>query len=238
MLTAKTSYLNAVQALIELVGARALKGLIIFCVSLFSILLMNGGACSEEVRYRVDGSDLYFNMDIRLRELPLERGLNKDDVEDLSLILMENAQIKRVVLTGRGGMGEPQIKLSEKIITFELDTAVQGRCNSACAQLFLAGKKREILKGGKIGFHSPHLVKEGEKRYYTNVKDKKKWKDEFDYVLFIYERGYLDAVVDIQYMTSRGVSLEFAIKALKVPSDDIWQPTLEELKKAGVVNKF
>jgi hypothetical protein len=36
-----------------------------------------------------------------------------------------------------------------------LDTVVRGNCQSACTYILLAGKKRSVEEGGKIGFHQP-----------------------------------------------------------------------------------
>ena len=69
------------------------------------------------------------------------------------------------------------------------------------------------------------------------MKETKGWENEFDYIAWIYDVLADNIVKDIEFMESRGVSIEFIIKALSIDSVDIWEPTREELWTAGVLKE-
>ena len=81
------------------------------------------------------------------------------------------------------------------------------------------------------------MVKESEKRFYEANRIKENWEEEFDYVLWIYDVAIRDVVEGINYMESRGVSLEFILRTLETDSYDMWEPSREELLEAGVLTE-
>lgn len=128
-------------------------------------------------------------------------------------------------------------EMASKIIEFDLNTVAYGECESACTTIFLAGNKRSLETSAKLGFHRQWVDKEQEKLYYNAMKQTKGWKNEFDYIVWIYDVLADNIVKDIEFMESRGMSIEFIIKALSVDSVDIWKPTREELWTAGVLKE-
>jgi len=69
------------------------------------------------------------------------------------------------------------------------------------------------------------------------MKETNGWKNEFDYIAWIYDVLVDNIIKDITFMKSRGVSMDFIIKALSIDSVDIWEPTREELWTAGVLTE-
>ena len=130
--------------------------------------------------------------------------LERYDVNLLSDYLFEHPEIKILKLTGPGGFMPAAREMASKIIEFDLNTVAYGECESACTTIFLAGNKRSLETSAKLGFHRQWVDKEQEKLYYNAMKEAKGWKNEFDYVAWIYDVLADNIVKDIEFMESRG----------------------------------
>ena len=195
------------------------------------------GSASSDSRYELKGDTLVFDMTIEESGHKFTQQLERYDVNLLSDYLFEHPEIKILKLTGPGGFMPAAREMASKIIEFDLNTVAYGECESACTTIFLAGNKRSLETSAKLGFHRQWVDKEQEKLYYNAMKETKGWKNEFDYIVWIYDVLADNIVKDIEFMESRGVSIEFIIKALSVDSVDIWKPTREELWTAGVLKE-
>jgi len=195
------------------------------------------GSASSDSRYELKGDTLVFDMTIEESGHKFTQQLERYDVNLLSDYLFEHPEIKILKLTGPGGFMPAAREMASKIIEFDLNTVAYGECESACTTIFLAGNKRSLETSAKLGFHRQWVDKEQEKLYYNSMKETKGWKNEFDYIAWIYDVLADNIVKDIEFMESRGVSIEFIIKALSVDSVDIWKPTREELWTAGVLKE-
>ena len=193
------------------------------------------GSASSDSRYELKGDTLVFDMTIEESGHKFTQQLERYDVNLLSDYLFEHPEIKILKLTGPGGFMPAAREMASKIIEFDLNTVAYGECESACTTIFLAGNKRSLETSAKLGFHRQWVDKEQEKLYYNAMKQTKGWKNEFDYIVWIYDVLADNIVKDIEFMESRGVSIEFIIKALSIDSVDIWEPTREELWTAGVL---
>ena len=69
------------------------------------------------------------------------------------------------------------------------------------------------------------------------MREKKGWKDEFDYLGWVYDVLVDNLVKDIRFMESRGVSLDFISETLETDSYNMWRPTREELLAGGVITQ-
>ena len=193
------------------------------------------GSASSDSRYELKGDTLVFDMTVENRDTKFMRQLEIYDVGLLSDYLFEHPEIKILKITGPGGFAPAAREIAKKIIRFELDTVAFGKCASACSTIFLAGKNRTLEADAKLGFHRQWVDKEQEKIYYDTMKETKGWKNEFDYIAWVYDVLVDNIIKDIRFMERRGVSMDFIIKALSTDSVDIWEPTREELLDAGVV---
>ena len=193
------------------------------------------GSASSDSRYELKGDTLVFDMTIEESGHKFTQQLERYDVNLLSDYLFEHPEIKILKLTGPGGFMPAAREMASKIIEFDLNTVAYGECESACTTIFLAGNRRSLETSAKLGFHRQWVDKEQEKLYYNAMKETKGWKNEFDYIAWIYDVLADNIVKDIEFMESRGVSIEFIIKALSIDSVDIWEPTREELWTAGVL---
>ena len=205
---------------------------IVILISMFAT-----ASLSADRRFAVHGNTLVFDMTIEESGHKFTQQLERYDANLLSGYLFEHPEIKILKLTGPGGFMPAAREMASKIIEFDLNTVAYGQCESACTTIFLAGNKRSLETSAKLGFHRQWVDKEQEKLYYNAMKQTKGWKNEFDYIVWIYDVLADNIVKDIEFMESRGVSIEFIIKALSIDSVDIWEPTREELWTAGVLTE-
>ena len=180
------------------------------------------GSASSDSRYELKGDTLVFDMTIEESGHKFTQQLERYDVNLLSDYLFEHPEIKILKLTGPGGFMPAAREMASKIIEFDLNTVAYGECESACTTIFLAGNKRSLETSAKLGFHRQWVDKEQEKLYYNAMKQTKGWKNEFDYIAWIYDVLVDNIIKDITFMKSRGVSMDFIIKALSIDSVDIW----------------
>ena len=203
---------------------------IVILISMFAT-----ASLSADRRFAVHGNTLVFDMTIEESGHKFTQQLERYDVNLLSDYLFEHPEIKILKLTGPGGFMPAARDMAAKIIEFNLNTVAYGECASACTTIFLAGNKRSLETSAKLGFHRQWVDKEQEKLYYNAMKETKGWKNEFDYIAWIYDVLADNIVKDIEFMESRGVSMDFILKALSKASYDMWRPTTEELLAGGII---
>ena len=206
--------------------------IIVILISMFATTSL-----SADRRFTVEGDTLVFDMTIEESGHKFTQQLERYDVNLLSDYLFEHPEIKILKLTGPGGFMPAARDMAAKIIEFNLNTVAYGECASACTTIFLAGNKRSLETSAKLGFHRQWVDKEQEELYYNAMKETKGWKNEFDYIAWIYDVLADNIVKDIEFMESRGVSVDFILKALSKASFDMWEPSRAELTAAGIVTQ-
>ena len=205
---------------------------IVILISMFAT-----ASLSADRRFAVHGNTLVFDMTIEESGHKFTQQLERYDVNLLSDYLFEHPEIKILKLTGPGGFMPAARDMAAKIIEFNLNTVAYGECASACTTIFLAGNKRSLETSAKLGFHRQWVDKEQEKLYYNAMKQTKGWKNEFDYIAWVYDVLADNIIKDIEFMESRGVSMDFILKALSKASYDMWEPSRDELLEAGVLTE-
>lgn len=77
---------------------------------------------------------------------------------------VKNDKVETIVLKGPGGNLEAAFTMADFIIEHKLATVVPENtdCASACSLIFLAGSKRTLEKGARLGFHLPFLSGDAE----------------------------------------------------------------------------
>ena len=129
--------------------------------------------------------------------------------------LEENNGVETVLLSSPGGIIFAARAITNKIAELGLNTKVEENCFSACTLIFLSGDKRELAENGQLGFH-----------------------------LYATESMLTASVLDIEeqvekdkaYLRSRGVAEDFIQEAYNTPPTEIWAPSRERLKKAGILS--
>ena len=157
------------------------------------------------------------------------------DVEELKTVLLDNPKITRLILSSEGGEIDSAREMADIIIDFELDTHVVDECTSACIDLFLAGNKRTMQRGSKLGFHQSYWDAADIEEYYKDMREEEGWADPYEFASWLYEDTQKQLLIDLEYYLERGVDGKFAIKTLQATSDEMWYPRRTELEQAGVL---
>jgi hypothetical protein len=170
--------------------------------------------------------------------LPIgDRMILPDDHVLLAELLMEHPLVDTVVVSGDGGFNWPAYEMARKISRFGLNTVARNTCASACTTVLLGGVDRTMETGASIGFHSMSNDANDLRDAYDRLKEKRGWKNEFEFASYVFERGVESSRNYIDFLMSRGVKLEFALRALTYESNKMWYPTEEELLDSGVLTK-
>ncbi|WP_133477329.1 hypothetical protein [Cognatilysobacter segetis] len=98
-----------------------------------------------------------------VRVSPTEQALRVDGVigprfeADVRRALDANPAVRRLIVTGPGGMRAQALRVAELANARGLTVRVAGRCASACALLWAASKSREMTYDAGIGLHRSGL---------------------------------------------------------------------------------
>lgn len=145
------------------------------------------------------------------RELALRGGFRRGINTALAQALAAHPQAKLVQLDSQGGLIDEGRKVQALIHRHGLSTFVPRGCFSACTVAFLGGNERILREGAQLGFHAPNLL--GLKGQLASMMREQ-------------ERRYLLAL---------GLEKRFVDRILATPADQIWLPTLDELRAAEIV---
>ena len=135
----------------------------VFFASFFFIEIAN----SSELKFTVDGDKLYYTSALAKNEIDQE--INWDDIVVLEDLLKQHSGIKTLVLDSQGGFIAAAKYFADIIIDYELNTNVDGTCESACTIIFLAGEIRTIERGSWLGFHKTSWSSEHISEFYNNI---------------------------------------------------------------------
>jgi hypothetical protein len=126
--------------------------------------------------------------------------------------LAENPDIKTVVLDSPGGHYGVGLRMSRMIRERGLDTLTTDMCGSACTYAFLGGENRMLRRGARLGFHAMA----------GNTP-------------IVIERMQGHAA---DALRAANVPDEFIERIFATPSEDVWYPTVKELRAANVVTEI
>jgi len=212
-----------------------MRDVVNFCFLYPAVLIaMLQVAHADGSRFWIDGDSLFFNSNI-----PYPGGSETDivdkDADELGLYVMEELNLKVVILESWGGNEASALRMATTILEFGLATEVRGNCESACPLIFLAGRPRTISVGGQIGFHRSSATP-------LDIRDfTLKWKEEHGESLpfreIVYDDSITSGVTTSRYMLNHGVSEEFVLKTLGIPPREMLRPTRAELVTAGIIHE-
>ncbi|MCZ8133540.1 MAG: hypothetical protein O9248_00705 [Rhodobacteraceae bacterium] len=184
----------------------------------------------------VDGNTLIFDTDAFDGSDTESSRITIGDDRLFGELIMTHPNISTIVLVGGGGNSLAAEGIARKIMEFDLDTVARNRCASSCATIFLAGRHRQLEKGGWLCFHRASTTAADFRGFFQTGKDSGLWQDEFDFASEVFDNGQISTRDYIAFLLSRGVSIEFALKTLAYSANDAWCPTREELERHGVLH--
>jgi hypothetical protein len=138
----------------------------------------------------------------------------QDGVSDaLASALAEHPNIRRLELDSPGGSTDEALSMAALVEKYSLSTYAGDQCSSACTIVFVAGRERLSTAPARLGFHRARSP-----LWYDAADD-----DKFNARL-------------VSYFQSKGIDASFAQKAFRVPSNDIWYPSVNELLAARIIS--
>ena len=207
------------------------------CTRLFAVffvaMMFPLTATSQASKFELNGSTLIYDTSSASNEQ--EQEITWEDVDELDALLKSEQSIKEIELNSVGGDVEAAFYMADLIIDYELDTNVNGTCESACTLMLLAGERRTVERGSWVGFHQSYWDAPYIQGYFERNKDSKGWSNAFEFASWMYEDTQREVLRNLQYFVERGVDAGFAIKTMKATSDDMWYPRRKELEAAGVI---
>jgi len=184
-------------------------------------------------RFTLDGTRLIFDGSVARANGDDE--IDHPDARELRTFLFEHPEIEVLELNAKGGIVTAALDMAAVLVDYKIDTIVTGRCISACTLVFLAGANRTLEKGARLGFHSARWSRQDIKEYYEKARESRGWVDEFAFASWVYEESSRDFNKHLEFMTSRGVDVQFVIREAYVNNDDIWYPSREELLRYRIL---
>ena len=129
--------------------------------------------------------------------------------------LKDHPGLKTIVLNSQGGHIYEARGAARSIQDNGLNTHASWECSSACTLLFVAGRKRSLAPGAKIGFHQYALSFGNSLPNLDLQKEQEK---------------------DLAFFQSQGVKLPFLNRMFQHSSKTLWYPEYQELIDSGFLN--
>ena len=208
----------------------------IILVGMFSFVALPLAAKGPlPAKFTVDGQVLIYDTEMQI--LGEDAEMTVDDVDDLKDMLSKHPEVTELQLNSSGGSVFAGEEMAWIVIDFGLDTTVSGECISACIDLFLAGNRRRMTLGSKMGFHQRRWAPKSVKSYYENWSAEEGWETPFDFGSWIYADTQTEIYQHLKYLIERGVDAGFAVETLRVDSGAEWYPSRLKLIAAGVLRE-
>lgn len=163
--------------------------------------------------------------------------MRDEDIGLLKKVLSTHSGITELRLNSTGGSVYAGSEMAWIVMDYGLNTQVDGECISACVDLFLAGKRRRMTLGSKLGFHHRSWGAEAVQKYYREWRKRKDWATPFEFGSWIYSDTQTEIYEHLTYMLERGVEPGFAISTMQAESSDEWYPSRLQLIAAGVLRE-
>ncbi len=186
-------------------------------------------------RLTVKGDTLYFDTENVGEDDAGE--ITNEDIDRFREILQANPDVTELQLNSGGGSIYASSEIAWIVTDVGLNTTVDGECVSACVDIFLAGQRRRMTLGSKIGFHRRYWSPDSVESYYDDLREGQGWDTPFVFGSWIYEDTQREMYEYLSYMVSRGVEAGFAIETLQVDSSDEWYPSRLRMIAAGVLRE-
>jgi hypothetical protein len=206
-------------------------GEIMFRIFLINLILFSWTAPALADVFKIEDNILYYDTE----NSDITDEVSEGHEEELLTILKEHHEIDTLILNSGGGFVYVANEMADLVIDAKLNTHVEFSCESSCATIFLAGTKRSLALGGKIGFHKSYWEADSIKEYYESKKETEGWSNIFDFASWMYEDTQSEIFTEFEHLIERGVTPKFAIETLRAGSDGMWYPRRSKLFEGGVL---
>ena len=202
-----------------------------FKILLTNLILISWTASALADVFKVKDNILYFDT----VKSDITDEISEGHEEELLRILKKHDEIDTLILNRGGGLVYVANEMADLVIDARLSTHVEFSCESSCATVFLAGKKRSLALGGRIGFHKSYWEANSIKEFYESEKETEGWSNIFDFASWMYEDTQSEIFTEFEYLIERGVTPKFAIETLRAGSGGMWYPRRSKLFEGGVL---
>jgi hypothetical protein len=142
-------------------------------------------------------------------------GMGFGSSEDIEKTIARHPNVEGIILDSIGGRVYEGRKFSAIILENGLNTYTIKGCNSACGTAFISGKKRYLASGANLGFHQ-----------YSPAE----WEENQPMSMMVEQE------LDLDLFREKGISESFLNRLFNAESNDMWYPTIPEMKEAGVIH--
>lgn len=204
----------------------------------FFCLTLGSGAVAKDglpQKFSLQGRTLVYDTETGEEGEPAE--ISDEDIGRLRDILKQNPDVSELQLNSIGGSVFAGEEIAGLVLEHELDTLVDGECISACVDVFLAGNRRRMTIGSRIGFHQRSWPAAAVHTYYRSERKRQRWATPFEFGSWIYVDTQREMYDHLSYMVSRGVDPGFAIETLRTEPGSEWFPSRLRLIAAGVLRE-
>ncbi|WP_264212397.1 hypothetical protein [Leisingera thetidis] len=186
-------------------------------------------------KFSLQGQRLVYDTETDAEGGPAE--ITDEDIKRLQDILAKNPEISELQLNSIGGSVYAGEEIAGLVLEHGLDTLIDGECISACVDVFLAGSRRRMTLGSRIGFHQRNWPAAAVHKYYRSERKERRWATPFEFGSWIYEDTQREIYDHLSYMVARGVDPGFAIETLRTDPGGEWYPSRLRLIAAGVLRE-
>lgn len=144
-------------------------------------------------------------------EVEFRGGLRAGSAKELEKILAAVPLAKVLHIESSGGRNREAYEMSKLVRARQMTTYTSERCLSAATLVLMSGSERVIATDAKVGFHAGKLPGSTSEQF----------------------REMNDSIRTT--MQAAGVSASFINRALSTPNDQMWYPTFDEMRAAGVI---
>lgn len=144
-------------------------------------------------------------------EVEFRGGLRAGCAKELEKILAAVPQVKVLHINSPGGRISEAKVIMGLVRARNLTTYTSEYCLSAATLVLMSGKERVVAAGARVGFHAGTIPG-----------------------ATIEQQQEMDGLVRTTMLSAK-VSEDFIKRVLATPSDQMWYPTVAEMKQAGVV---
>lgn len=195
------------------IAARVMVGLSVLGLSLQAYNLTLQGIEFGSLAFGRDplGDDARIALSRDGRIIEVAGNLTAGTASRLAAVAAEAPNLTTIAFDSPGGRMFEGQQIARLIQDRGLDTLVESHCASACTIALIAGRHRTAGPEAEVGFHQPTFPGLSEADREMMIADMRR----------LYREG--------------GISGDFLERVLRVPPDDMWYPTHEELVAARVI---
>ena len=205
------------------------------CVVIAVAIGPSAATAQNATKFSVNGDRLVYDTENVTDDVV--SSIESQDADELRSVLDSASTITTLHLNSGGGSLAGAQRMADIIIDYGLNTHVDGECESTCTRLLLAGTRRTMSRGSRVGFHQSWWSPPSMERYFESNAAEEGWDTPFEFSSWVYADTQSEIHQQLSFMVARGVEPVFAIETLKTPASDMWYPPRDRLLAAGVLTE-